>query len=81
VPSAHNELESAAQQARPDVCRTLVNICQTLAADFEGWKSARSLSELSELRKAVMELHKKLSTITQLEEVEYLAASVPGGRA
>jgi hypothetical protein len=81
VPSAHSELESTAQSARPDVCRTLVNICQTLAADFEGWKSARSLSELSELRKAVMELHKKLSTITQLEEVEYLAASVPGGRA
>jgi hypothetical protein len=81
VPSVHNEPESTAQQARPDVCRTLVNICQTLAADFDGWKSARSLSELSELRKAVMELHKKLSTITQLEEVEYMAASVPGGRA
>jgi hypothetical protein len=81
VPSVHNELESTAQPPRPDVCRVLVNICQTLAADFEDWKSARSMSELSELRKAVTELHKKLSTVAQMEEMEYLAASVPGGRA
>jgi hypothetical protein len=80
VPSAQNEGESVIQTSRPDVCRTLVNICQALAADFESWKSARSVSELSELRKAVLELHKKLSTISQMEEMEYLVASVPGGR-
>ena len=80
VPLAQNEAESIIQTSRPDVCRTLVSICQALAADFESWKSARSTSELSELRKAVMELNKKLSTLSQMEEMEYMVASVPGGR-
>ena len=79
--SAHNESKSIPQSARLDACRVLVTICQTLAADFDCWKSARSAKELEELRKAVAELQKKLSTVRQLDEIEYLAASLPSGQA
>jgi hypothetical protein len=81
VPQAENTSETTAQPPKQDACRILVHICQTLAADFEVWKSARSVSEIAELRKAVTELHKKLSTITQLEEMEFLAVNLPAGRA
>jgi hypothetical protein len=76
-----NEFDGIAQSPRPDNSRILVNICQNLVADFDRWQAARSVSELAELRKAVTELHKKLSTSVQLEGIEYLAATVPGGRA
>jgi hypothetical protein len=78
---AHNESKSIPQSARLDACRVLVTICQTLAADFDCWKSARSLKELEELRKAVAELQKKLSAVRQLDEIEYLAAGLPSGQA
>jgi hypothetical protein len=78
---AHNESKSIPQSARLDACRVLVTICQTLAADFDCWKSARSVKELEELRKAVAELQKKLATVRQLDEIEYLAASLPSGQA
>lgn len=78
---AHNESKSIPQSARMDACRVLVTICQTLAADFDCWKSARSARELEDLRKAVAELQKKLSTVRQLDEIEYLAASLPSGQA
>jgi hypothetical protein len=81
VPQAENTPETTAQPPKSDACRILVHICQTLAADFEVWKSARSVSEIAELRKAVTELHKKLSTVTQLEEMEFLAVNLPAGRA
>lgn len=80
-PPAHNESKSIPQSARLDACRVLVTICQTLAADFDCWKSARSLKELEELRKAVTELQKKLSAVSQLDEIEYLAAGLPSGQA
>jgi len=78
VPAAHNEPKSIPQPVRLDACRVLVTICQTLAADFDSWKSARSARELEELRKAVAELQKKLSAAEKTNEIEYLAAS---GRA
>jgi hypothetical protein len=81
APPAHNESKSIPQSARLDACRVLVTICQTLAADFDCWKSARSLKELEELRKAVAELQKKLSAVRQLDEIEYLAAGLPSGQA
>jgi hypothetical protein len=81
VTPAHNESKSIPQSARMDACRVLVTICQTLAADFDCWKSARSVKELEELRKAVAELQKKLSTVRQRDEIEYMAASLPGGQA
>jgi hypothetical protein len=81
VPLTANEAESIAHSPRQDACRVLVNICQTLTADFDYWKSAQSLNELAELRKAVTELHKKLSTSAQLNGIEYLAATLPGNRA
>jgi hypothetical protein len=81
VPLVRNEFDGIAQSPRPDNSRILVNICQNLVADFDRWQAARSVSELAELRKAVTELHKKLSTSVQLEGIEYLAATVPGGRA
>ena len=81
VPSAQNEANSMAPTPRPDNSRILVNICHTLVADFDSWKSARSESELAELRKAVTALHKKLSASVQLDEMEYLAVNLPAGRA
>jgi hypothetical protein len=36
---------------------------------------------LEELRKAVTELQKKLSAVSQLDEIEYLAAGLPSGQA
>jgi len=81
VPLASNEPENIALSSRPDACRVLVNICQALTADFDYWKSAQSVNELAELRKAVAELHKKLSTSSQLNGIEYLAATLPGSRA
>lgn len=81
APPAHNESKGIPQSARLDACRVLVTICQTLTADFDCWKSARSVQELEELRKAVAELQKKLSTIRQLDEIEYLAVSLPSGQA
>jgi hypothetical protein len=81
VLQAENTSEITPQPPKADACRILVHICQTLAADFEVWKSARSVSEIAELRKAVTELHKKLSTVTQLEEMEFLAVNLPAGRA
>jgi hypothetical protein len=81
LPAAQNAPESIPQLPRPDACRVLVTICQNLASDFDGWKAARSASELAELRKAVAELHKKLSTNTPMEEMEYLAATLPVIRA
>jgi hypothetical protein len=81
VAQAENTAEIIAQPPKQDACRILVHICQTLATDFEVWKAARSVSEIAELRKAVTELHKKLSTISQLEEMEFLAVNLPAGRA
>lgn len=77
-PPAHNESKSISQSTRLDACRVLVTICQTLAADFDCWKSSRSARELEELRKAVAELQKKLSAAQKPDEIKYLAA---GGRA
>lgn len=76
-----NETEGALQPSRQDACRILVTICQNLSADFDGWKAARSSGELTELRKAVAELHKRLSSNTPMEEMEYLAAHMPVIRA
>ena len=81
VPLIRNEFDGATQSPRPDNSRILVNICQNLIADFDRWQSARSLSELAELRKAVAELHKKLSTSVQIDEMDYLATTVPGSTA
>ncbi len=81
VPMAQNEANSVAPSPRPDNSRILVNICHTLVADFDSWKSARSESELAELRKAVTALHKKLSASVQMDEMEYLAVNLPAGRA
>lgn len=81
VPLVRNEFDGIGQSPRPDNSRILVNICQNLVADFDRWQAARSVSELAELRKAVTELHKKLSASVQLNEMEYLAATVPGSRA
>ena len=80
-PAAHNDSKSIPQSARLDACRVLVTICQTLAADFDCWKSAQSVKELEDLRKAVAELQKKLSAVRQLDEIEYLAAGLPSGQA
>lgn len=81
IHEAQNEPENTAQSPRQDASRILVTICQNLTADFDGWKAARSASELAELRKAVAELHKRLSTNTPMEEMEYLAARLPVVRA
>jgi hypothetical protein len=80
-PSSHNESKIIPQATRLDACRVLVTICQTLASDFDCWKSARSVKELEELRKAVNELQRKLSAVKQLDEIEYLAATMPRGQA
>jgi hypothetical protein len=81
VPPSHNESKIIPQAARIDACRLLITICQTLSADFDCWKSARSGKELEELRRAVAELQKKLSAAKRIDEIEYLAASFPRGRA
>lgn len=81
APAAHNDSKSIPQSARLDACRVLVTICQTLAADFDCWKSAQSVKELEELRKAVAELQKRLSAVRQLDEIEYMAAGLPSGQA
>jgi hypothetical protein len=81
VPPSHNESKIIPQAARIDACRLLITICQTLSADFDCWKSARSGKELEELRRTVAELHKKLSAAKRADESEYLAASFPRGRA
>jgi hypothetical protein len=81
APPAHNESKIIPQAARLDACRVLITICQTLSADFDCWKSARSMKELEELRRAVAELQKKLSAVKQLDEIEFLAATLPGGQA
>jgi hypothetical protein len=78
LPPAHNESRNIPQSARLDACRVLITICQTLAADFDCWKSARSARELEELRKAVAELQKKLAAVQKMDEIEYLAASASG---
>src|SRR5205814_1660865 len=41
-PAAQNDSKSIPQSARLDACRVLVTICQTLAADFDCWKSTQS---------------------------------------
>jgi len=81
APPAHNESKIISQAARLDACRVLITICQTLSADFDCWKSARSVKELEELRRAVAELQKKLSAVKRIDEIEFLAASFPRGRA
>ena len=81
APPAHNESRIIPQGARLDACRILITICQTLSADFDCLKSARSMKELEELRRAVAELQKKLSTVKRVDEIEFLAASMPRGRA
>ena len=81
MPSAQAAQENTAPPSRQDASRILITICQNLSADFDGWKAARSSSELAELRKAVAELHKRLSTNTPMEEMEYLATRMPVVRA
>ncbi|HEX4604110.1 MAG TPA: hypothetical protein VH724_08970 [Candidatus Angelobacter sp.] len=73
--AASNGPESMSQATRLDACRILVTLCQSLAADFDHWKSARSAGELAELRHAVAELQKKLATAAEIDEMGYLAAS------
>ena len=81
APASHNESKIIPQAARLDACRVLITICQTLSADFDCLMSTRSVKELEELRRAVAELHRKLSAAKRADEIEYLAASLPRGRA
>lgn len=78
LPPAQNESRSIPQSTRLDTCRVLITMCQTLAADFDCWKSGRSARELEELSKAVAELQKKLSAVQKPDEMGYVAASVNG---
>src|SRR5262249_43777574 len=57
-----------------DICRLLVAICKTLSADFDAWKSTRTIAEIEELRRAVAELQAKLASAPSAGMREYLAS-------
>jgi PilZ domain-containing protein len=63
--------------------RVLVMACQALARDFDQWKGTHSPAEIDELRRAVRDLHEKLSagaeTGTQVELMGYASTSHPRG--
>jgi hypothetical protein len=66
-----------------DAGRVLVAICNTLSSDFDAWKSTRTPAEIEELRRAVLELHKRLTPAATIDIGEYIASSVSnrGGQA
>jgi hypothetical protein len=66
-----------------DAGRALVAICNTLSSDFEAWKSTRTPAEIEELRRVVLELHKRLTPSAAIDISEYLGSGVPnrGGQA
>lgn len=87
VSPALRSLQPAEPSAMPamncvDAGRVLVAICNTLSSDFDAWKSTRTPAEIDELRRAVLELHKRLAPSAAIDIGEYLAG-VPnrGGQA
>lgn len=66
-----------------DAGRVLVAICNTLSSDFEAWKSTRTPAEIEELRRAVLELQKRLIPAAAIDIGEYIASSASnrGGQA
>jgi hypothetical protein len=76
-------LPSSAQPTNcVDAGRVLVALCNTLFSDFEAWKSTRTPAEIEELRRAVLELHHRL-TPSPIDIGDYLPSGVPnrGGQA
>ncbi len=73
--------------ASPENCvdagRALVAICNTLCSDFDAWKLTRTPAEIEELRRAVLELHKRLGPSAAIDISEYLASGISnrGGQA
>ncbi len=51
---------------------------RTFASEFDQWKARHSPAEVEELRQAMREAFDKLSPASQVEVMDYLAASLPG---
>ncbi len=73
-----NEPKAVASLPDLDPCRLLVTLCQTVASDFDGLISARSETEIEELKNAVTALQKRLSSTNHSELA--LATFVPESR-
>ena len=69
-------MQAAPAPERTDPLRELVRLCQALCAGFDHWRSNRTAAEIEELRQAVTELQRMLSSKPAMEMREYLAASV-----
>lgn len=58
-----------------DAGRVLAALCNTLASDFDAWKSTRTPGEIEELRCALAELQQRLTPPAAIDIGEYIASS------